>query len=140
MEIIDGKYNCTIINDCYNANYDSMKAAIEYLSRLKDKRKIAVLGDMLELGEFSQELHKSIGDIVSKCNIDKLITVGTEAKNIADTAVLGGMNKSNVYYASNNKEAIEILDKIIKDDEYFILVKASNGMKFNQIIDEIKND
>ena len=50
------------------------------------------------------------------------------------------MNKSNVYYASNNKEAIEILDKIIKDDEYFILVKASNGMKFNQIIDEIKND
>ena len=140
MEIIDGKYNCTIINDCYNANYDSMKAAIEYLSRLKDKRKIAVLGDMLELGEFSQELHKSIGDIVSKCNIDKLITVGTEAKNIADTAVLGGMNKSSVYYASNNKEAIEILDKIIKDDEYFILVKASNGMKFNQIIDEIKND
>ena len=66
MQVEKNKENITIINDCYNANYDSMKAAIEYLGKINAEKKIAVLGDMLELGEFSEELHKKVGEEVAK--------------------------------------------------------------------------
>lgn len=135
MEIMHGKHNSTIINDCYNANYDSMKAAIEYISKIK-KRKIAVLGDMLELGEFSQKLHEKIGEEVYKNKIDILITVGKEAKNIAEQARKCGMDEESIYITYKNSDAVDILDNIMKDD--IILVKASNGMNFNEIVDEIK--
>ena len=61
MEILTSKAGATVINDTYNANYDSMKAAIIYLKEIKNKRKIAVLGDMLELGDYSKELHEKVG-------------------------------------------------------------------------------
>lgn len=80
---IKKKNNVTIINDCYNANYDSMKAALDFLGKNENNRKIAVLGDMLELGEFSEELHKKVGVEVNKNKIDILITVGEAAKNIS---------------------------------------------------------
>ena len=72
MEIIE-KDGIKIINDSYNASYDSMKAGIEILSKTYAKRKIAVLGDMLELGDFAEELHKKVGDEVVKNRIDYLI-------------------------------------------------------------------
>lgn len=70
----------TIINDCYNANYDSMKSALQYLNRTPGNRKIAVLGDMLELGDFSKKLHEGVGNAVVENKVDILITVGKEAK------------------------------------------------------------
>lgn len=135
MEVkkVDG---VTIINDCYNANFDSMKAAIEYLKGLEGKRKIAVLGDMLELGEFSKQLHEKIGEQIIKQKIDILITVGNEAKNIALTAEKQGMDVSNIYFCENNADAIKIVqDK--KQEQDCILVKASNGMNFKQIIEAL---
>ena len=60
----------TVINDCYNANFDSMKSSIQYLNKMQGKRKIAVLGDMLELGEFSQKLHENVGMEVANNKID----------------------------------------------------------------------
>lgn len=86
MEIKKSKVGSTVINDCYNANYDSMKAAIEYLGKLPNKRKIAVLGDMLELGEYSEELHKKVGEEVAKNRINLLICVGEQSENIAKEA------------------------------------------------------
>ena len=68
MEIINTKEYITLINDAYNANYDSMKAAIEYLGKIIDKRKVAILGDMLELGEYEDELHKKIGEEMERLN------------------------------------------------------------------------
>ena len=82
MEILTSKAGATVINDTYNANYDSMKAAIIYLKEIKNKRKIAVLGDMLELGDYSKELHEKVGEEVDE-SIDILITIGKEAKYIA---------------------------------------------------------
>ena len=67
MEIIR-KNEITYINDSYNASYDSMKAGIEYLKSVNSKRKIAVLGDMLELGDFAKELHEKVGEDVAKNN------------------------------------------------------------------------
>ncbi len=75
MEIFETKDKIKVINDSYNASYDSMKAGLEYLSKINAKRKIAVLGDMLELGDFSKELHEKVGEEVYKNKIDILITV-----------------------------------------------------------------
>ena len=136
MEIKKNKNNVTIINDCYNANYDSMKASLEYLSKSKLKRKIAVLGDMLELGEYSKQLHEKVGVEVAKNKIDILITVGKEAKNILNKAISMGIEKENAYNFETNKQEIELLNKILKPED-IVLVKASNGMHFNKIIEKI---
>lgn len=129
--------NITIINDCYNANFDSMKASIESLAKMEGNRRIAILGDMLELGEYSQSLHSNIGVEVCKNCIDILITVGEESKNIAKTAIEKGMNRDNVYSLGNNQEVIDLIGKIKQDNDN-ILIKASNGMKFIEIVNGLK--
>ena len=136
MEIIK-KENITIINDCYNASFDSMKAGIEYLKAQNAERKIAILGDMLELGKFSKELHEKVGKIVQENKIDILITVGKEAENIANSAVKFGMNKKNIFKFDNNLNAIEKIKQLMNDND-IILVKASNGMNFKEIVEEIR--
>ena len=127
----------TIINDCYNANFDSMKAGIENLSKMKANRKIAILGDMLELGEFSEKLHKAVGEEVAKNKIDILITVGTEAKNIAKEAENYGMKKSKICEFNNNDDVVKYIINNKKDEDC-ILIKASNGMHFIEIVNELK--
>lgn len=74
MEVIEKENNVRVINDCYNASYDSMKGALEYLAKINSNKKIAILGDMLELGDFSKELHEKVGEEVYKNHIDILIT------------------------------------------------------------------
>jgi len=127
MEIKKSK-GCTIINDSYNASYESMKYALEYLKNINGKRKIAVLGDMLELGIYSKDLHEKVGEEV---NVDILITVGKEAKNISNRAIA-----SEIYNFDCNKEATEKLKEIMMVGDV-ILFKASNGMRFSEIIQEI---
>lgn len=126
-----------LINDCYNANMDSMKAAIDYLSKLKNIMKVAVLGDMLELGKYSEILHKEVGKEIEKCKIDVLITVGKEAEYIAEEARKQGMDNNNIYIYNKNTEAIEKLEELIMNKNCAILVKASNGMNFQEIVDQI---
>lgn len=136
MELIKLENQVTIINDCYNANYDSMKAAIEYLAKTSAKRKIAVLGDMLELGEFSNNLHTKVGEEVARNNIDILVTVGEMGKVIAKAAK--NMNDQiEIYSFEINSSAIEKLKESMQSGDA-ILIKASNGMKFNEIVEELK--
>lgn len=137
MDIQKNSNNVTIINDSYNANHDSMKAGIEYLANTKAKRKIAVLGDMLELGEYAKELHEKIGEEIVKNKIDILITVGEEAKNIAKKAYELGMEPKNIYTYNTIEEAVDILKEILLSKD-IVLVKASNGMKFDKIVEQIK--
>lgn len=127
----------TVINDYYNANYDSMKAAIEYLSNIENTKTIAVLGDMLELGEYSEKLHRQVGEVVCQTKIDTLITVGTEAKYIADEAVKLGMNLQNIYICDTNEEALQIIKRLMQNGNVSILIKASNGMHFGEIANEV---
>lgn len=133
MEIVK-KDGITIINDSYNASYDSMKAGLEYLKNVSGERKIAVLGDMLELGEFSKELHEQVGEEVAKNNIDILITVGNYAKYIASKAKELGIK--NVTSFENNKDASNYLKSILRQNDV-ILLKASNSMKFGEIFEAI---
>ena len=136
MEIMKNEVNATIINDCYNASYESVKAALEYLFSLKSNRKIAVLGDVLELGEFSKQMHQKIGEEVINNNVDILITVGNEGKIIANT-VKEKRKNIEVYSFDNNIGAIDLLKEKIKENDV-ILIKASNGMHFEEIVEEIK--
>lgn len=136
MEIKTSKNGATIINDCYNANYDSMKAAIEYLGKVNKKRKIAVLGDMLELGEYTEELHRKVGKEVYLNNIDILACVGNFSKYIAKEAIKNGMDEKKVFLFKENEEAIEFL-KEMENSEVAILIKASNSLNFSQITDAI---
>lgn len=80
MEILKNSKEVTIINDCYNASFDSMKASLEVLSKTEGKRKIAVLGDILELGDYSKKIHEDVGKEVTKNNINILITVRRSIK------------------------------------------------------------
>ena len=123
----------TIINDCYNANYDSMKSALQYLNRTPGNRKIAVLGDMLELGDFSKKLHEGVGNAVVENKVDILITVGKEAKNIAKIAI---ENNVETYEYTDNNSAISKLKEILEPEDA-VLVKASNSMNFKEIVSAI---
>jgi len=129
--------NLKIINDYYNASYDSMKASLEVLSNIDAKRKIAVLGDMLELGEYSKELHKKVGEEVAKNKIDVLIAVGELSKNIAKQAEMLGVKA--VYHLQTNEECIKKLHEIIEKQDC-ILLKASNAMNFGEISNFLKGD
>ena len=133
MELIKINNNITIVNDCYNANYDSMKASIEYLAKTNFKRKIAVLGDMLELGEYSNELHTKVGEEVAKNKIDILITVGEMGKVISDIASKKGVE---TYHCDNTENATKTIKEIAKSED-IILIKASNGMKFKNIVESL---
>ena len=137
MDIIDLENGVKIVNDAYNASLESMKAALKVLSEFKEKRKIAVLGDMFELGEFAEKLHKEVGKEVIKNNIDILIACGENAKYIAKVAK-EKMNKEEVYYLENKEEIKSLLEKIVKNNDV-ILFKASNGMQFYKIAEEVVN-
>ena len=131
MDIRKLKNGAILINDSYNASYESMKASLEYLSKYPGKRKIAVLGDMFELGEYSTELHEKVGEEVTKNKIDILICSGENSKYIIN-------NSSMVekYYLKNNEEILKKLQQILSDGDV-VLVKASNGMKFYEICQKL---
>ena len=139
MDIFELSNGAKIINDAYNASFESMQASLRYLANFRDNRKIAVLGDMFELGEFSKELHKNVGTEVFKNNIDILICGGENAKDIVAQAEACGMNKSNIYYFENKDEIIEFLKNNITNNDV-ILFKASNGMKFFELADKVKEE
>ena len=138
MSIIKKEKNITIIDDSYNANFDSMNYAVKYLGSLSG-RNIAVLGTMKELGKYSKDLHKKIGLTVQNEDIDILITVGSDANYINESAIENGFNKENSYHLNNNQEVVKLLNNIVNEnDNDNILIKASNSLKFKEIVDAIK--
>ena len=134
MDIRVLKNGATLINDSYNASYESMKASLKYLSSRTDLRKIAVLGDMLELGDFSKELHEKVGEEVANDNIDVLICRGEFAKNIISKS--NKNKKTQCILLQNNEEILSKLQEILKEGDG-VLIKASNGMKFYEICQKL---
>lgn len=135
---LDIKYNkkgIVIIDDTYNASFDSVKASLEILKNRKEKRKIAVLGDILELGSYSKEIHKSIAKEVIKSNIDILITVGNEIKYLLEELKEKNYEKE-VYWFSKYDDAYDTLDKIL-DKGDVILLKASHSVNLTEIVNHL---
>lgn len=132
------KNGVILIDDTYNANYDSMKSSIELLGKVSDKRRIAILGDMLELGEYANKFHTDMGDVVFNNNIDKLITIGQDSKLIAKRAIELGMNKDNIYSFDKENECYQFLDKLLNSSD-IVLLKASHGIHLIGIVDYLMN-
>jgi len=129
----------TFINDCYNANPLSMKNAIKMLHYIEGGHKIAVLGDMLELGDIQKEAHREIGQYVVKKNIDYLITTGPLGQYIADGARESGMNTTNIFYIEDKHKISNKLKSITKPQD-IILIKGSRGMKMEVIYQDFSKD
>ena len=121
-----------VINDAYNASPMSMKAAIETLSELTKGRKIAVMGDMLELGSVSEEAHREVGRELAEHGFAAVVTRGQMGAFIADGAEEGGVPQ--VFRADSHEAAADYLHKILEPGDT-ILFKGSRGMQMEKIID-----
>ena len=137
LERING---ITVLADCYNSAPESVKGAVNTLALLKaEGKRVALLGDMLELGEQTKSLHFELGRyLVGK--IDCLYTVGTLAEEIARGAIEGGFDKDNVFSQTESDDitdfTIQIKNNLNSGDA--ILIKASRGMKFERFIEALK--
>ncbi|MBQ0028154.1 MAG: UDP-N-acetylmuramoyl-tripeptide--D-alanyl-D-alanine ligase [Lachnospiraceae bacterium] len=124
----------TIIDDCYNANPTSVKAAINLLN-IADTSKVAILGDMFELGENEKELHAEVGRYAATSGIDVLICIGELSKNMYDAAC--EEQTAMTYYYSDKEHALAALDNILQEGDS-ILVKASHSMGFEKIVEYLQ--
>ena len=131
LDIVKGN-EITIINDTYNASPDSMNAALKILGRYNE-RKVAILGDMFEMGEHAEYGHRLVGKSAVG-NTDLLITIGDDSKFIGDEAKILGFNLENIYHFATKEEAIKKLDELIQKSDV-VLVKASRGMKLEKIVE-----
>jgi len=126
------------INDAYNSNPVSLKAAVDFFANLTcEGKRIAILADMLELGEDSEELHRQVGRNIPEGKIDVLITVGDKAAQIAKAAE-NSIPECNICVCATNDEAAEMLKKIVKPKDT-VLLKGSRGMKLEEIFTLFSN-
>jgi len=135
-KIISGIKHSYILDDTYNASPLSVEAAIHTMEDWKAKRKVAVLGDMLELGKYTIEAHEGIGKFIPG-NFDILVTVGSRAKFIGESAIAEGMNSKNIYNFDTAEEAAPEVQKLIRKGD-LILVKGSHGVRLDKVVEEIK--
>lgn len=134
--------SCTIIDDCYNANPVSMRAAIDLLTMALG-RKVAILGDMFELGEKEKEMHGEIGAYAVKKDIDVLICTGELSRFMYESAlkeqqVQAARRKTEIYYFKTREEMLGQLKKILQPGDS-ILIKASHGMEFEKVVEYLKS-
>lgn len=124
-----GEY--VVINDAYNASPMSMSAAIDTLVEVAKERTVAVLGDMLELGDIAAVAHRQIGEKLAECNIDIVVTIGELARNIVAAAQEQGITKA--ISCANHAEAEKVLRELVQPGDT-ILIKGSRGMKMENMV------
>ncbi len=125
-----------VIDDCYNANPVSMCAALDLLAQA-DTRKTAVLGDMFELGENAEKLHGDVGRYAAELGLDVIICVGELSAEMAGDAKAANTGKSEIRYYPAKEDLLRELKDIIKPGDT-VLVKASHGMGFAEIVEKLK--
>lgn len=128
-----------ILDDCYNASPDSMRASLKVLMEIPCKgRRIAFLGDMYELGSEEEAFHREIGSDTAKLNLDELITVGKLGEQIALGAKKAGAAFDIVSFSTKEEAGDYLVKKVKKED--LVLIKASNGLHLNQVVERLKNN
>jgi UDP-N-acetylmuramyl pentapeptide synthase len=126
----------TVLADYYNANPGSVQAALETLISLRaGRRSVAVLGDMLELGETAADAHREVGRTAARLGVDVIIAMGTLSKHILDGAIEAGMPKDRVIMAGSHAEAAALLKERSRNGDA-VLIKGSRGMKMEKILEE----
>jgi UDP-N-acetylmuramoyl-tripeptide--D-alanyl-D-alanine ligase len=118
----------SLLNDAYNANPNSMRAALETTATLTPRgRRVAVLGDMRELGKSSERYHKEIGEFAAKCRLDLLGCVGQEAEFIAESAERAGMPTGAIVRFKDAAAAADQVPRWLREGD-LVLLKASRSI------------
>lgn len=138
LKLIKGEKETWILDDTYNASPMAMHAALDVLKDFSARRKIAILGDMLELGKYTIEAHRAMADHAKEC-ADIVFTIGPRAKFIADELAAHGFSKNDLRSFSNSEEAGHALEKIIQPGD-LILIKGSQSMRMEKIVEEVMAD
>jgi UDP-N-acetylmuramoyl-tripeptide--D-alanyl-D-alanine ligase len=142
MRLLKGIKETLIIDDAYNSSPFACESALKTLGGIKCNengcRKIAVLGDMLELGRHTHEAHKNIGNIAAAF-ADVLVVVGQRAKGIKEGAVENGMNAENIFQFLDSREAGEFMETFARSGD-IILVKGSQGMRMERVSEALLLD
>jgi len=143
MHLLKGINDSLIIDDTYNSSPFACESGLKTFGQIKNTgistgRKIAVLGDMLELGRHTEEAHKHIGEI-AKENADILIVVGQRAKTMRTGALESGMPEENIFDFENSKEAAKFLKTMVQKND-LIFVKGSQGMRMERAVEIILLD
>ncbi len=133
MHIVKLAGGRTILDDCYNANPQSVTAALEILAKTERDHKIAVLGDMGELGDLTEQAHYNVGALASMLGIDQIYAVGTKAAKIAEGAEDSG---GHVQYYATKEEALRNIREGFGEDTA-MLIKASHSMHFGWLVDQL---
>ena len=131
--------NIKLIDDSYNSNPAALEAALKALTPLPSKRKIAVLGDMLELGEKEIEYHIQAGKQAAEWGWDILVTVGILSQHMAEGALSSGMRTDQVFSFKNSEEAAGELSLLLQEGD-LVLVKASRKIETEKIVERLKKE
>jgi UDP-N-acetylmuramoyl-tripeptide--D-alanyl-D-alanine ligase len=131
--------NIKLIDDSYNSNPAALESALKALTPLPSKRKIAVLGDMLELGEKEVEYHIQAGRQVAEWGWDVLVTVGILSQHMAEGALSSGMQADQIFSFKNSEEAAEEILPLVQEGD-LILVKSSRKIKIEKIVEKLKKE
>lgn len=136
-EILRLKSNIIVVDDSYNSNPAALESALKSLPKPMSGRKVAVLGDMLELGPKAIDFHKRAGKQVAACGFDLLITVGPLSKHMAEAARKAGMKPGQVHMYKDGEEAAHKI-WLLLDPGDLVLVKGSHGIKTDRIVTQLK--
>ncbi|KKW21551.1 MAG: UDP-N-acetylmuramoyl-tripeptide-D-alanyl-D-alanine ligase [Parcubacteria group bacterium GW2011_GWA1_51_12] len=135
MQILKGNRHTVIIDDTYNAAPAAMEAALEALGSLPAKRKIAVLGDMLELGSYTEEAHRRIGEMIPR-SANILFTVGARSRFIEEEALRSGFPESQTRHMDDSREVESVLRPMLEPGD-LVLVKGGQGMRMERVVEAI---
>lgn len=139
MNVLKGIKNTILIDDTYNSSPESSLLALDFLKEIKKRRgakKIVVLGDMLELGSYTEEGHRLVGEKISQIDIDEIILVGEKARDIGRGAIDNGFNKDFVFQFKDSNQAGLFLQNRMKEGD-IILLKGSQGVRMEKAVKEI---
>jgi len=139
MRLLKGINESTIIDDTYNSSPIACELALQTLSEIKNGgRKIAILGDMLELGKYTIEAHKNVGQL-AKGSCDVLIVVGPRSKSIKEGALEAGMPAENIFEFLDSYKAGDFVKTFVQKNDV-VLVKGSQGVRMERVVEEILLD
>ncbi|MFH1979400.1 MAG: UDP-N-acetylmuramoyl-tripeptide--D-alanyl-D-alanine ligase [Patescibacteria group bacterium] len=136
LRLLEGVKGSFILDDTYNSSPIAVRAALDTMKDLDATRKIVVLGDMLELGKYTVEAHKSLAEDIIQTGVQFVFTVGLRAKFIAEGLREKGFDKNNIFEFSSADEVKKSVEEIIEEGD-MVLVKGSQSMRMEKIVEEI---
>ena len=135
QRVVKSASGVTVVDDAYNANPDSMAASLAAFSALNvSGRRIAVLGDMLELGRYADSSHEQVGELAAASGVDFLVCVGPLSRRMAEAACGGGMDQGAVCLCDDAETAFEIVSREVAPGDA-VLVKASHSIGLERVVE-----